>query len=158
MAASQSPILSPVMDRDDNAPPVLPLSKRDKRRTALIDRLNDITMQFSANKDQYYREQLGVVQQDIALILHAIPYVEDPTKESSIELLAVIQKLTRGDPRAIHSLKEGDIQGIGGRIYHEFRDEIQDSMERRDASLTAYAVSISLPQLKPTITDASLSA
>ncbi|KFY85604.1 hypothetical protein V500_08258 [Pseudogymnoascus sp. VKM F-4518 (FW-2643)] len=139
MAASQSPILSPVMDRDDNAPPVQPLSKRDKRRTALIDRLNDITMQFSANKDQYYREQLGVVQQDIALILHAIPYVEDPTKESSIELLAVIQKLTRGDPRAIHSLKEGDIQGIGGRIYHEFRDEIQDSMERRDAALTAYA-------------------
>ncbi|OBT66363.1 hypothetical protein VE03_04826 [Pseudogymnoascus sp. 23342-1-I1] len=140
MAASQSPILSPVMDRDDNAPPVQPLSKRDKRRTALIDRLNDITMQFSANKDQYYREQLSVVQQDIALILHAIPYVEDPTKESTIELLAVIQKITRGDPRALQSLKEGDIQGIGGRIYHEFRDEIQDAMETRDAALSAYAL------------------
>jgi len=141
MAASQSPILSPVMDRDDNAPPVQPLSKRDKRRTALIDRLNDITMQFSANKDQYYREQLGVVQQDIALILHAVPYVEDPTKESTVELLQVIHKLTRGDPRALQALKEGDIQGIGGKIYHEFQDEIQDAMERRDASLSAYAVS-----------------
>ncbi|KFY00027.1 hypothetical protein O988_02119 [Pseudogymnoascus sp. VKM F-3808] len=127
------------MDRDDNAPPVQPLSKRDKRRTALIDRLNDITMQFSANKDQYYREQLGVVQQDIALILHAVPYVEDPTKESTVELLQVIHKLTRGDPRALQALKEGDIQGIGGKIYHEFQDEIQDAMERRDASLSAYA-------------------
>lgn len=148
MATSQSPILSPVMDRDDNAPPVQPLSKRDKRRTALIDRLNDITMQFSANKDQYYREQLGVVQQDIALILHAIPYVEDPTKESTVELLAVIQKLTRGDPRALQSVKEGDLQGVGGRIYHEFRDEIQDAMERRDAALSAYAVSKRTPPLK----------
>ncbi|KFY14921.1 hypothetical protein V492_02322 [Pseudogymnoascus sp. VKM F-4246] len=139
MAASQSPILSPVMDRDDNAPPVQPLSKRDKRRTALIDRLNDITMQFSANKDQYYREQLGVVQQDIALILHAIPYVEDPTRESTVELLSVIHKLTRGDPRALQSIKEGDLQGVGGRIYHEFQDEIQDAMERRDAALSSYA-------------------
>ncbi|KFY20863.1 hypothetical protein V491_03365 [Pseudogymnoascus sp. VKM F-3775] len=127
------------MDRDDNAPPVQPLSKRDKRRTALIDRLNDITMQFSANKDQYYREQLGVVQQDIALILHAIPYVEDPTKETTVELLSVIHKLTRGDPRALQSIKEGDLEGVGGRIYHEFRDEIQDAMERRDASLSKYA-------------------
>ncbi|KFY23696.1 hypothetical protein V493_05678 [Pseudogymnoascus sp. VKM F-4281 (FW-2241)] len=140
MAASQSPILSPAMDRDDNAPPVQPLSKRDKRRTALIDRLNDITMQFSANKDQYYREQLGVVQQDIALILHAIPYVDDPTKETTVELLAAIHKLSRGDPRILQSVKDGDLQGVGGKIYQEFREEIHDAMERRDAALSAYAL------------------
>jgi hypothetical protein len=75
--------------------------------------------------------------------------VEDPTKESTVELLQVIHKLTRGDPRALQALKEGDIQGIGGKIYHEFQDEIQDAMERRDASLSAYAVSSRPLELKP---------
>lgn len=138
---SASP-LSQTMDRDGNAPPpVQPVSKRDKRRTALLDRLNGISNQFSANKDQYYREQLGAIQQDVALILHAIPYVDDPSKESSSELFAVIHKLTRGDPRAIQALRDGDISGIGGRIYQQFQDEIYDAMERRDAALTSYSVS-----------------
>jgi hypothetical protein len=141
MAMSASPQLSPVVDRDDNAPPVQPISKRDKRRTALLDRLHDITNQFSANKDQYYREQLGIIQQDVALILHAIPYVDDPTKESSAELLAVIHKLTRGDQRVIQALKDGDLKSIGGKIYQQFQDDVHDAMERRDTSLTAYSVS-----------------
>lgn len=139
MAMSQSPRLSPAMDRDDNAHPVQPISKRDKRRTALIDRLHDITAAFTANKDQHYREQLSLIQQDVALILHAIPYVDDPTKEPTNELLAVIHKLSRGDPRVIQAIQEGDLKDVGGRIYQQFQDEVQDAMERRDAALTSYA-------------------
>lgn len=127
------------MDPDDNAPPVQ-LSKRDKRRTQLMDRLRELTDTFSLNKDTYYREQLGAIQEDMALILHAVPYVEDPTAEPTHELLSTMHKISRGDPKKMQALQQGDLSAAGNRLYHEFMDEIRDAMERRDATLTSFAV------------------
>lgn len=133
---------SPTMEREEDAVPVQqPQSKRDKRRNALMERMNDITQSFTQNKDQYYREQLGAIQQDIAMILHADPYLENPAKEATQELMTVMHKLSRGDPRVMQAIKEGDMASIGGKIYHEFMNEVQDAMERRDAALTSFAVS-----------------
>ena len=132
------------MDRDEDAPVVQqPQSKRDKRRNALMERMNEISTSFTQGKDHYYREQLGAIQQDIAMILHADPYLENPTKEPTQELLAVMLKLSRGDPRVMQAIQDGDMASIGGKIYHEFMNEVQDAMERRDAALTSFAVSSS---------------
>ncbi len=136
------------MNDHDQMPQVAaqPLSKRDKRRTALNERLEDIINSFSENKDQFYREQLGALQLDVALILHAMPYVENPTMEPTAELMQMMHKLSRGDPRIMQQLQEGDMSGIGGKMYQRFAEEVQDAMERRDAALTSYAVSRPFPQ------------
>lgn len=132
------------MDRDEDAVVVQqPQSKRDKRRNALMERMNEISTSFTQGKDHFYREQLGAIQQDIAMILHADPYVENPAKEPTQELMAVMLKLSRGDPRIMQAIQDGDMTSIGGRIYHEFMNEVEDVMERRDAALTAFAVSSS---------------
>lgn len=131
---------SPTMDREEEAPPVQPQSKRDKRRNALMERMNDITTSFTHNKDMHYREQLGAIQQDIAMILHADPYLEDPTKEPTQELMTVMHKLSRGDPRVMQAIQDGDMESIGGKLYHEFMNEVEDAMESRDAALTSFAV------------------
>jgi hypothetical protein len=149
MAMSPSPQLSPVMasshrqERQDS-PPAQPISKRDKRRTQLLDRLHDITVQFTNNKDQYYRAQLQAIQLDTALILHAVPYVEDPTKDLAGELEALVYKITGGRQDAMKSLNERELAAIGGNIYAEFQNEVVDAMERRDATLTMHTVSIFL--------------
>jgi hypothetical protein len=143
---SPSPILSPV--DEPNAAPIQPLSKRDKRRTALIDRFNDLQSQFSANRDIYYREQLSAIQQDVALILHTNPYVNNPDQEPTQAMIDVMSKLTRGDPRVIEAIQNGDIKSIGGKVYHEFLDDIEDACERRDAALTHHKVCTASPQFQ----------
>jgi hypothetical protein len=48
-----------------------PISKRDKRRSALQERLQDLTASFSQNRDAQFRQQLHALQCDMTLINNA---------------------------------------------------------------------------------------
>ena len=52
----------------------LPLSKRDKKRLNMADRLTEISNNFTANRDTFYRQQLQAYQADINYIQQANPY------------------------------------------------------------------------------------
>ncbi len=146
MAMSPSPQLSPTvggarLDQvNSGTPPPQPLSKRDKRRTQLIDRLHEITMQFNDNKDQYYRNQLQAIQIDTSLILHADPYKEDPLGDTGDEVQEMISKATGANPHTMAALAKGGIGSIAGKIYSEFANEVNNAMEARDAALTTHKV------------------
>jgi len=151
MAMSPSPQLSPTMgagqriDRNNSAtPPAQPLSKRDKRRSQLIDRLNEITQQFNNNKDQYYRNQLQAIQIDTGLILHADPYRDDPLSDFGDEIQEMICNATAQNPKAMLAIINGDVASIAGKMYSEFANEVNDAMENRDAALTMHKVSDTL--------------
>jgi hypothetical protein len=58
--------------------PAPPLSKRDKRRNLLAEKLADLTSAFSQNCDSFYRQQLQALQADMNMIMRANPYQPFP--------------------------------------------------------------------------------
>jgi Sds3-like len=158
MAMSPSPQISPSIgaaQRPDgirsDTPPAVPLSKRDKRRTQLLDRLNEITTNFNNNKDQYYRNQLQAIQIDTGLILHADPYRDDPLSDFGDEVQEMICNANNSNPQAMMAILKKDVSSIAGKIYSEFANEVNDAMERRDSALTMHQVNslLELDSLKP---------
>lgn len=141
-----SPEVSPVIgashriDRQQsNSPPLQEqqLSKRDKRRTGLANRLAEITAQFSDNRDVHYRNQLQALQIDINLIGEADAHGDMPIPDSP----AAIDKLVRDN------LQKNLMKAIGanvplraGRVYADFAKEINDAMEEKDAMLAMHKV------------------
>jgi hypothetical protein len=139
MAMSPSPPLSPVLGPSHRyhtlSPPQQP-SKRDKRRTLLADRLEEITRHFSQNRDIHYREQLQALQIDMNLIMEA--------NANGNELLP-------NKPEEIEALVEENIKTVrkplgpvppprAGKIYADFAKDVNDAMEERDTALTMHMV------------------
>lgn len=129
-----------------NSPPLQPqqLSKRDKKRTVLADRLAEITMSFSANRDQHYRTQLQAIQIDCNLIAEADIHSRQPLPDSAEE----IDELVR------NNIQKTMMKSIGaepplraGRIYSDFAKEINDSQEQRDAAMVILKVGAYFPLL-----------
>jgi hypothetical protein len=145
MAMSPSPQLSPTIgghriDRTHSDTPPQPISKRDKKRTQLLDRLEELSHQFSSNKDVYYRQQLQAIQVDTHLILQSDPYRDIPIADLGEEVLELIRA---GSGNSNSSLP-GDIATAAGKIYAEFAAEVNDAMEERDAGMVKNQV-CSLP-------------
>jgi hypothetical protein len=130
--------------RIDGSPPPQPLSKRDKRRTQLLDRLSEITQHFQNNKDQFYRNQLQAIQIDTGLILHADPYRDNPLPDSGDEVQEMICKATNSNSKMMLAVVRGDIASIAGKLYSEFANEVNDAMERRDVALTKHQASFTV--------------
>jgi hypothetical protein len=147
--ASPSPQLSPTIgagqrvDRyHSGTPPAQPLSKRDKRRTQLLDRLQEITQQFTNHKDQYYRQQLQAIQVDTALVLYADPYRDEPLNDFGEEIQEMVHRASSSNSQTMLAVLHGDIAQIAGKIYSEFANDVNDAMEYRDAALTIHQVSV----------------
>jgi len=126
-----------VVDRHHTNSPPLQVSKRDKRRNMLAERLEDITKQFSQNRDIHYREQLQAIQIDMNLIMEADAHGEEALKNQPDEI----------DTLVLENIKAVSRKPLGpapppraGRIYSDFAKEINDSMEERDATMTANRV------------------
>ena len=127
--------------------PPLPqiVSKRDKRRNALSDRLNDISANFAQNRDNHYRSQVQGLHLAINFISNADPYQNRPLDDNPIaiydELSAALadnaQRVAQAGARsAVTEVPAGTEKGAASYV-----KEINDEMEIRDASLTAVAVS-----------------
>ena len=138
MAYSPSPQLSPnLIDRHHSqTPPLQPISKRDKRRTLLSERLADITMEFSRNRDFHYRQQLQAIQTDMNLIMRADPYDDAPLDDDPEYIQELVHNLIGGNAHF-----NGDISAIAGKTYSDFAREIGDALEDRDAALVMHKVS-----------------
>lgn len=113
------------------------ISKRDKKRTVLAQRLEEITSDFAANRDQNYRSQLQALQVDMHLIMEANPHDSKYLPNSRAEI----------DKLVLANLSKSNIKSAGqypppraGRIYADFAKEINDAMEERDACLANHRV------------------
>ena len=136
MSPSPSPLMGRI-DRHQSASPPQQLSKRDKRRTMLADRLAEITMQFSANRDAHYREQLQGIQIDMNLIMEADAQRGTALPDSADD----IESLVHDNIRSSMMKSIGPIPPPrAGRLYANFAKEINDAIEARDAALTMHKV------------------
>jgi len=146
MAMSPSPQLSPTMGashrierHQSNSPPLQPqqLSKRDKKRTVLAERLQEITMSFSANRDQHYRAQLQSIQVDSNLIAEADVHSKHPLPDSAEEIDDLVRNNVQ---KTMMKSVSTDPPLRTGRIYSDFAKEVNDAMEERDSAIVTLQV------------------
>ncbi|KAJ5181543.1 hypothetical protein N7449_011690 [Penicillium cf. viridicatum] len=105
-------------------------SKRDKRRTALQERLQELTGQFSNNRDSQFRQQLHALQCDMTLINNADPYVTGPLPDSAESISALIEDTVGGGSKFAK-----EMAGIAGSWYSRFVQQVNEIKEKRDAEL-----------------------
>ncbi|KAF2092186.1 hypothetical protein K490DRAFT_70835 [Saccharata proteae CBS 121410] len=118
------------------SPPPLPQpSKRDKRRTMLADKFNDMVSNFSDNRDQHYRAQIGAVQHDMNLIIQADPYLNKPLDDTGDEVAEHVAQTT-GPNAPAAGTPAHDYAGQVGRFYSQFVNKVNDALEERDINLT----------------------
>ncbi|KAI9846149.1 MAG: hypothetical protein M1838_001385 [Thelocarpon superellum] len=129
-----------------STPPPLPLSKRDKRRGALSDKLNELTASFSQNRDMHYRQQLQSLQVDMNLVMRADPYADSPLDDSGEDIASLVAASMGGIPHASFNgggfglagnrRLDPDTAPLAGRWYAQFVEEANNAAEERDAALT----------------------
>ena len=103
----------------------------------LADRLAEITMQFSANRDAHYREQLQGIQIDMNLIMEADAQGGMGLPDSAEE----IESLVHDNIRSTMMKSIGPIPPPrAGKLYANFAKEINDAIETRDTALTMHKV------------------
>ncbi|KAJ5577110.1 hypothetical protein N7535_004036 [Penicillium sp. DV-2018c] len=107
-------------------------SKRDKRRTALQERLQELTGQFSNNRDIQFRQQLHALQCDMTLINNADPYTMGPLPDSAESIAALIEETVGGGSKFAK-----EMAGLAGTWYSRFVQQINEIKENRDAELTS---------------------
>ena len=133
-------------------PPPIPLSKRDKRRSALSEKLNELTASFSQNRDSHYRQQLSALQIDMTLIMRADPYADSPLDDSGEDITDMIVAAMgataqtapngAGAGQPEQRRPEIDAGGLAGRWYSKFVEDVNNAAENRDAALTMLEVSL----------------
>jgi hypothetical protein len=111
------------------------VSKRDKRRNMLADKLSEMMASFSDNRDNHYRAQLAALQADINLILKADPYANEPLADGGEEAAELITQVMGSAVPAAPSAT-ADYVAQCGKHYARFVDAVNDAMEERDYNLT----------------------
>jgi hypothetical protein len=111
-----------------------PQSKRDKRRTQLQERLHDLTIAFSQNRDTQFRQQLHALQCDMTLINNADPYEPGPLPDSAEEIAQLIETTVGG------GVFGKEMASRSGGWFSRFVQEINETKEDRDAELVAVMV------------------
>lgn len=129
-------------------PPLPQITKRDKRRHALSERLNDISTNFAQNRDAHYRSQLQGLQLAMNFISNSDPYKDQPLNDNPSEIYgelsaAVADNAQRvaqaGSRSAVTEVPLGTERWAATYV-----KEINDEMEIRDTSLTVVAVSLTI--------------
>ncbi|KAJ5861747.1 uncharacterized protein N7529_009057 [Penicillium soppii] len=131
--------LSPPTMSYSNPPPLSPgggaggaPSKRDKRRTALQERLQELTAQFSNNRDVQFRQQLHALQCDMTLINNADPYTTGPLSDTAESIAALIEDTVGGGSKFAK-----EMAGLAGTWYSRFVQQVNEIKEKRDAELVS---------------------
>ena len=133
------------LHRSSPTPP--PLSKRDKRRNAMMDRLQEISQNFAENREYHYRRQLQALQRDVNFITFADPYQNQPLDE----LLDDYDEDPTTSAAGMRGGQYGSMAGNNerqprvGKSGRRFIEEVNNAMEDRDAQLSLIVVSQSIP-------------
>ncbi|KAL1600445.1 hypothetical protein SLS60_006831 [Paraconiothyrium brasiliense] len=133
MARNRSP--SPAMALEHTGSPQPAVSKRDKRRNMLADKLSEMMTSFSDNRDSHYRAQLAALQADINLILKADPYTNKPLEDAGEEASELITSIMGNNAPTAPSAGT-DYVAQCGKYYGRFVDSVNDAIEDRDRDLT----------------------
>lgn len=137
-------------------PPSQAVSKRDKRKNALTDRLRDISTNFANTRDFIYRQQLQTYQVAMSYITEADPYDNKPLDDLSDNIIENINKTvssnSQGGQRAapVESQPRFQAPPRAGKWAATFVQEVNAAMEERDAQLTLVAVCQALMSTYPT--------
>ncbi|PWY92067.1 hypothetical protein BO70DRAFT_2053 [Aspergillus heteromorphus CBS 117.55] len=115
--------------RSISPPTSVPLSKRDKRRSALQERLHDLTASFSQNRDTQFRQQLHALQCDMTLINNADPYESGPLPDSADDISQLIENTVGGGKFA------KEMASLAGMWYSRFVQEVNQVKTDKDADL-----------------------
>lgn len=121
--------------RSTSPPTSVPLSKRDKRRSALQERLQDLTASFSQNRDTQFRQQLHALQCDMTLINNADLYAPGPLPDSADDIAKLIENTMGGGKFA------KEMASLAGMWYSRFVQEVNQVKADKDADLAMLAVS-----------------
>ena len=126
-----------------------PLSKRDKKRNVMENRLAEISSSFAENRDHIYRKQLQALQADMNYIQAARLYDNVPLDqigdEGPEEASTSAAASAAGSFRNAHQahlpnhMRLETTHRTGPRTA-EFIQEVNDAMEQRDADLTTIVV------------------
>lgn len=129
------------LHRSSPTPP--PLSKRDKRRNAMMDRLQEISTNFAENREYHYRRQLQALQRDVNLITYAEPYQNQPLDELLDDFHEDAPTNAAGIRGGQYGLMigNGERQPRAGKWGRRFIEEVNNAMEDRDAQLSLVVVS-----------------
>lgn len=114
-----------------------------------MEKLQGMISSFSANQNQHYRAQLQGVQVDMTMVLRADPYsVESVLEDSHEGIRAYAEDIMKGDVSGHNGISlpadeaaRGDYWSLAGKRYADFVRGVNDSVEERDAELTALHVS-----------------
>jgi len=123
-------------DRRQNGSPTL-LSKRDKKRQMLIDRLSALGDKFGLDRDRAYREQLQKIQVDTNLVMRVDAHSERPLDTLDDEHL----QLSRANSEANNHPGPRTLLEMAGPRFQDWIVNVQDLVEERDYYLTKYTVS-----------------
>lgn len=152
MAYSPSPRPAPAGSstqiRRHSATPPFPqvISKQKKRRNQLVDRLNDISVSFTQNRDENYRKQLQSLQFDVNYIHRARPYENSPLDDLGSDIIdgmnAAANNVNDSVRSSIGGTRTSDVDAPprAGIWSSKYSLEINDAMEERDTQLTLIAV------------------
>lgn len=122
--------------RSTSPPTSVPLTKRDKRRSALQERLHDLTVSFSQNRDAQFRQQLHALQCDMTLINNADPYHPGPLPDSAEDIAQLIESTVGGGKFA------KEMASLAGMWYSRFVQEVNQVKTETDADLAMLMVSL----------------
>lgn len=108
------------------------------------DRLAQITNDFTRDRDLIYRKQLQAFQLDIDYIRRASPYAETPLDDmggdSNEDFTNSATASSSGKLGGQTYINGNAVSGRIGPNAAKFAQEINDTMEQRDADLTTVAV------------------
>ena len=129
------------LDRNRSpSPSQQPVSKSDRRRRQLQDRLADMVANFSKDRDQHYRAQLHALQVDMNLIMRADAYDDSPLDDDPDTVAELVKDITgRSIPQNPAALQ--DFFAMAGRRYQDFVQKVNKAQEERDAGLAMLWVS-----------------
>ena len=116
------------------------LSKRDKRRNQLVDKLQEMMASFSDNRDSHYRAQLAALQADINLIVKADPLANKPLEDNGEEAAELVSQIMGNNVPSAPSAGTDYVAQVG-KYYSRFVESVNDAMEERDYNLTMLWVS-----------------
>lgn len=126
------------------------ISKRDKRRIALSDRLTEISANFTNNREAYYRAHMHTLQLDSNFINNANLYENKPLEDSCEDILEGLSANIPGAPVGSRSgvpglrLPEIEVPPRAGKWAAKFVHEVNDEFEDKDVRLTLLAVRVFL--------------
>lgn len=133
-------------------PPLPPvMSKRDKRRNALLERFKDINNTFIRNRDPIYRTQMQLLQYDMNFINGVGLYNNKPLDDLADDVIEGMTMIAPSNTNGARVSQVGartlDIEAPpgAGRWAAKFVQEVNDAFEERDVQLTLVAVRTILP-------------